>query len=157
MVLPAQDPGGTAGSSASGSAADFGTGPVRLGTVTFAWGPYRVQRVAQPNVYRQHGVNAWLLNYYGWLPRTYTLEGYATEQGPPYWRDPSLVAQLQAQFPRPTSVVPLLVPYQGIATTVRLIRLQDETDSTRGPGEVTFRLELEEADGPLTVREGASA
>lgn len=147
---------GEPGSGGAGTT-DFGAGPVQLGAVTFAWGPYHINRVRQPNVYRQQGINAWLLNDYGELPRAYILEGYATEQGAPYWPDPTLLAQISAQFPTGTSVVPLLVPYMGINTTVRLVRLTDDTDSTRGPGEVTFRLEVEECDGPLTVREGATA
>jgi hypothetical protein len=148
-------PGGVA--AGGPNVADFGAGPVKIGALSFPWGPYHVNRVRQPNVYRQQGINAWLLNDYGELPRAYLLEGYATEKGAPYWPDPSQVAQINAQFPTGTTAVPLLVPYMGINTTVRLLRLTDDTDSTHGPGEVTFRLEVEECDGPLTVREGATA
>lgn len=141
----------------TGTGTLYTPGPVQLGDVTFAWAPYHVNRVRQPNVYRQQGINAWLLNDYGELPTAYILEGYATADGPPYWPDPALVDRIAAQFPGGTSVVKLLVPYQGITATVRLVRLTDDTDSSHAPGEVTFRLELEEADGPLTTREGASA
>lgn len=127
------------------------TGPVQLGAVTFTWGPYRVQRQRRPNVYRQQGINAWLLNDYGWNPTTYTLECYATDDTPGHFPDPSVVAQIAQQFAQPTAVVPLLVPYMGIADTVRLVTLTDETDSTKGPGEVTFSLELEECAGPVTT------
>jgi len=129
-------------------------GPIQLGPLRFAWGPYHVNRVRQPNVYRQQGINAWLLNDYGMLPLQYILEGYATANDAPYWPDPTLIDQINAVFSDPLAAVKLLVPYQGIATTVRLVRLTDDTDSTKGPGEVTFRLELEEADGVLTSREG---
>lgn len=148
--MPALTTPGGDGSLPSGSA-----GPVRLGDLTFTWGPYHVNRVRQPNVYRQNGINAWLLNDYGVLPVQYILEGYATGDDAPYWPDPSQIDRIVALFGDPLAVVKLLVPYQGIATTVRLVRLTDDTDSTKGPGEVTFRLELEEADGVLTTREGS--
>lgn len=129
-------------------------GPIQLGTMRFSWGPYHINRVRQPNTYRQQGINAWLLNDYGILPNQYILEGYATGNDAPYWPDPTLIDQINALFSDPLAAVKLLVPYQGIATTVRLVRLTDDTDSTKGPGEVTFRLELEEMDGALTSREG---
>lgn len=130
------------------------SGPIRLGSLTFAWGPYRVQRVAQPNVYRQQGINAWLLNDYGMLPTTYTLVGFGTESAAPYWPDPTIIDQIGAVFAAQWAVK-LQCPYQGIAAMVRLVRLTDETDSsTQGPGEVLFTAELEEADGVFTTREG---
>lgn len=133
-----------------------GANPVQLGSLRFSWSPHHINRVIKPNVYRQMGINAWLLNDYGMNPVAYVLEGYATSGNVPYWPDPALVAQIDAQFPTPTSVVKLLVPFMGIATTVRRVQQTDDTNSMTAPGEVTFRLDLEEADGPLTSRDTAA-
>lgn len=143
MPAVVNDPGST-GSGTTPS------GPVRLGSLTFQWSPHHIRRVKRPNVYRQNGINAWLLNDYGWMPDAYTLEGYLTGDLVPFWPDPTLRDQIVAQFTDPTTVVKFQAPYMGISTTVRLISLTDDTDSSRAPGEVTFSLELEEADGQVT-------
>lgn len=130
----------------------YTNGPVQIGTFVLPFGPYKVSRVKQPNTYKQQGMNAWLINTYGWLPETYTLTGYCTGTQPEFWSDASMRQSIIEQFVDPAAVVPLLVPYQGINGTVRLVRLTDDTDSTSAVGETVYTLELEEADGQVTYR-----
>ncbi|MDE2022134.1 MAG: hypothetical protein KGI71_04490, partial [Patescibacteria group bacterium] len=124
---------------------------------TLPFGPYKVTRVKQPNTYKQQGINAWLLNNYGWLPESYVITGYATGPSDPFWADASMREQIAQQFSDPAAVVTFKVPYQGIGTTVRLVRLTDDTDSSTAAGETVYTLELDEADGQMTSRAPATS
>ena len=125
-------------------------GPVQIGSVVLAFGPYKIQITKTPRVAVQQGQATIFRWDYGWQPTSYRLEGYSVENAlslaVDLVSDVAVAHQIVDQFADGVTPQKLLIPTAGVQDMVVLTSAELDEDAQNAPGEPSYVLTFASAD-----------